>query len=271
VWLGGSHTTAVKSNSSFWVWGANYYGQLGDGTNTWRYNPVQLLQGDTTPPVVSGVENNGLYNKARTITFDEGIATLDGILFINGGTVTGEGKHTLVVTDEGGNKTTVNFTIDTKGVVLTALSVSSRSVVAGDTVVINISLSEQPVGGITMTLGGAINNENYAMTEVAGSNGLRYILQYTVKPGQSGVVKGYMNNMKDLAGNTTNAYSSNLFCMGYINPDVNGNTLIDVMDMALLAQAYNSRIGDNAYNPGYDLNRDNIIDLFDLILVSKNM
>ncbi len=54
---------------------------------------------DTTPPVVSGVSNNGSYSQAVTITFNEGTATLDGAVFVGGGTVTADGDHTLVVTD----------------------------------------------------------------------------------------------------------------------------------------------------------------------------
>ncbi len=67
---------------------------------------------DKTPPVVTGVSNNGLYNKDVIITFNEGTAKLDGNDFTSGKTVTSEGSHTLVVTDAAGNATTVNFTID---------------------------------------------------------------------------------------------------------------------------------------------------------------
>ena len=38
----GFHTIALKSDGTVWVWGWNYYGQLGDGTTTDRYTPVQL-------------------------------------------------------------------------------------------------------------------------------------------------------------------------------------------------------------------------------------
>ncbi|WP_218833108.1 S8 family serine peptidase [Bacillus sp. 7884-1] len=67
---------------------------------------------DKTTPVVTGVSNNGLYNKDVIITFNEGTATLDGNEFTSGKTVASEGSHTLVVTDAAGNETTVNFTID---------------------------------------------------------------------------------------------------------------------------------------------------------------
>jgi uncharacterized repeat protein (TIGR02543 family) len=67
---------------------------------------------DKTPPVVTGVSNNGLYNKDVIITFNEGTAKLDGNDFTSGTKVTSEGSHTLEVTDAAANVTTLNFTID---------------------------------------------------------------------------------------------------------------------------------------------------------------
>jgi alpha-tubulin suppressor-like RCC1 family protein len=39
---GESHNTALKSDGTVWTWGWNMFGQLGDGTNTDRYTPVQV-------------------------------------------------------------------------------------------------------------------------------------------------------------------------------------------------------------------------------------
>jgi alpha-tubulin suppressor-like RCC1 family protein len=43
VSTGGYHTCAVKTDGSLWCWGWNYYGQLGDGTNTSRTAPVRIM------------------------------------------------------------------------------------------------------------------------------------------------------------------------------------------------------------------------------------
>jgi alpha-tubulin suppressor-like RCC1 family protein len=40
---GGYHTCAIKTDGSLWCWGANWYGQLGDGTYTNRETPVQIM------------------------------------------------------------------------------------------------------------------------------------------------------------------------------------------------------------------------------------
>jgi len=66
---------------------------------------------DTTPPIVSGVTNQAVYSTDKTIFFSEGSATLNGQIIPNGHTVSLEGEYKLVVTDEAGNATTVQFTI----------------------------------------------------------------------------------------------------------------------------------------------------------------
>ena len=39
---GGLHTVALKNNGTVWAWGLNYSGQLGDGTTTDSYTPIQV-------------------------------------------------------------------------------------------------------------------------------------------------------------------------------------------------------------------------------------
>jgi large repetitive protein len=67
---------------------------------------------DTVAPVVTGVENNKLYNQSVTISFNEGKATLNGKLIADGEIVNEDGAYTLIVTDEAGNTTTLPFSID---------------------------------------------------------------------------------------------------------------------------------------------------------------
>src|SRR5262249_22208850 len=41
---GGSHAIAITSDGQVWTWGLNAYSQLGDGTTTNRYTPVQIAE-----------------------------------------------------------------------------------------------------------------------------------------------------------------------------------------------------------------------------------
>lgn len=67
---------------------------------------------DRTNPKVSGVYDGYSYNSDRTISFDEGTATLNGLTFGNGGVISAEGYYTLVVRDDLNNSTIISFTID---------------------------------------------------------------------------------------------------------------------------------------------------------------
>ncbi len=87
---------------------------------------------DTQAPIVTGVTNDSNYIGGRTITIDSGTATLDGNPFTSGSTVSSKGTHTLIVTDEVGNKTTVIFTIVVRVSSIT-LSISKASWLIGKT------------------------------------------------------------------------------------------------------------------------------------------
>ncbi len=77
---------------------------------------------DKTSPVVTGVTDETSYNSDRTITFNEGTATLNGSAFVSGGLVGEEGDYTLLVTDAAGNETTVRFTVDKTDPIVTGVN-----------------------------------------------------------------------------------------------------------------------------------------------------
>ena len=53
--------------------------------------------------------------------------------------------------------------------------------------------------------------------------------------------------------------------------DLNNDGKVDVEDMALCAISYNKGIGINGYNDNADFNRDEIIDLFDIVELGKSI
>jgi hypothetical protein len=67
---------------------------------------------DFSPPEVEGIEDEGIYNEAVTITFSDGNAVLNGEPFSKGTIVSEEGEYNLTIEDVAGNITTINFTLD---------------------------------------------------------------------------------------------------------------------------------------------------------------
>ncbi|WP_433745114.1 S-layer homology domain-containing protein [Falsibacillus pallidus] len=103
---------------------------------------------DKNSPIVIGVANGGLYNTEKTISFNEGTATLNGVPFSSDGKVSEDQDYTLVVTDDAGNTTTVNFTIDQTAPVLSHVAIysnhgDSELAAIGDTITVEFQSNEE--------------------------------------------------------------------------------------------------------------------------------
>jgi len=64
IFIGGEgadafHIVELRTDSSLWAWGENFYGQLGDGTTTYREKPVKIMDGVSQVSV-----GNGFYTMA---------------------------------------------------------------------------------------------------------------------------------------------------------------------------------------------------------------
>ena len=84
-----------------------------------------IIKIDTTNPMVTGVEENGIYKDALPVIQDdtptEIILIKDGVEvpYQEGNKITEGGNYTLKVTDEVGNETIIHFMIDDKGPTIT--------------------------------------------------------------------------------------------------------------------------------------------------------
>ncbi|QOS81642.1 InlB B-repeat-containing protein [Paenibacillus sp. JNUCC31] len=112
-------TLVLNANGAFtYTPNANYVGSDSftySANNPWGTSIpvlVTIMIGQTTPPIVNGVSDGGIYNQTVTPTFNSGTAFLNGAAFANGTPVTADGVYTLVVTNSIGS-TTLNFSIDT--------------------------------------------------------------------------------------------------------------------------------------------------------------
>jgi hypothetical protein len=52
--------------------------------------------------------------------------------------------------------------------------------------------------------------------------------------------------------------------------DVNGDNRVDILDLGLLSDAFNTRIGQSGFNANADLNGDKTVDILDLGLLADN-
>ncbi|MDQ8737988.1 fibronectin type III domain-containing protein [Paenibacillus sp. LHD-38] len=55
---GGHHTLALKQDGTVWAWGNNVYGQLGDGSTTDGYTPVQVQGLESVVAITAGSEHS---------------------------------------------------------------------------------------------------------------------------------------------------------------------------------------------------------------------
>jgi len=69
--------------------------------------------------LLSGVRDGASYGAGRTVTFNEGSATLNGEPFVSGTTVSAEGEYVLRITDLTGRVRTVSFAVDKTAPVIT--------------------------------------------------------------------------------------------------------------------------------------------------------
>ncbi len=72
---------------------------------------ISFIVMDTSYPIVTGVSNGGVYDSkygAKVISFDKGNATLNGIPFLSGSSISATGNYKLIVALN--NVTTIDFT-----------------------------------------------------------------------------------------------------------------------------------------------------------------
>lgn len=166
-----------------------------DGRNYSYYFDI-----DKTAPVISGVENKGVYNPSVVIAYNEGIGMLEknkGKIeyFPSGGKVTEPGDYVLTVADKAGNTSVVSFTIDQtlpivegvvdKGIYTKPVTIKFKN---GTATLKKDSGVEAPVeSGSTVSAPGV-----YTLT-VTGENKKKIVMTFIIDSG-SNVVAGVENN-----------------------------------------------------------------------------
>ncbi|MDP4089847.1 MAG: hypothetical protein Q8930_11330 [Bacillota bacterium] len=244
------HALALKNDGSVWAWGYNDYHQLGADT-TYTRNTVPVKAGiDNVAYVSAGYDNSAAIKK-------------DGTVWVWGS----NGCNSLGLPD---NMSTVY----------------KPTQVPGLNNVKEISL------GLSTTL--FIKNDDSVLIsgwELTGSEGL-YISHYTPTPAVSIdklktgalVVSYYLGVSEDGTlwawGDSEDGYFGNmslyiqkptqvkLLATAYPK-DLNYDGTVDLGDLALLSRCYNAKEYERLYCKKYDFNTDYVIDVYDLVAMSK--
>ncbi|OMD49739.1 S-layer homology domain-containing protein [Paenibacillus odorifer] len=154
---------------------------------------------DKTIPKVTGAADGESYNVDRTITFNEGTATLNGSPFTSGATVSAEGSYKFIVTDAAGNVTTVNFTMNKTGPSVIGV-VYGASYNTDRTITFNMGTAT--LNGDSFVSGSEVRDEgNYTLIVTDGTGNVTNI-QFTIDktaPAVSGVTEGSSYNTNQSA------------------------------------------------------------------------
>jgi hypothetical protein len=70
--------------------------------------------------------------------------------------------------------------------------------------------------------------------------------------------------------NTTNNLLADEWVLVSIPGDINGDSIVDIYDAILLANAYNSTPEKANWNPNADINGDNVVDIYDAIILANH-
>lgn len=155
---------------------------------------------------------------------------------------------------------------------LQSITVDKATVASGDTITLTANFSERVSSDFTINLLGAVSERDLKMQEVEGSNGTQYKLSYTIPDYNDnlGAIDVIINNVVD--GNNT-SYSTytekNVFTKSLPIEDVNQDGTINITDLSNISSKYNVNSTSSDFESKLDLNKDNIIDLYDLVQVAK--
>ncbi|MBD7910190.1 glucosaminidase domain-containing protein [Clostridium cibarium] len=107
-------------------------------------------------------------------------------------------------------------------------------------------------------------------TSVAGVNSFEINPERTT-PNSLGNFDGFYDwNIKGYI-NTSNIEFVNKGKNGFRDEDIDFDGNISFTDLAIVGQAYNSRAGELGWNSKYDINGDGIVDIYDLVKISRNL
>jgi alpha-tubulin suppressor-like RCC1 family protein len=274
--VGLDHTVALKQDGTVWTWGLNEYGQLGDGTTNSQSTPVQVLGPDGSGFLtgVTAIAAGG----EHTVALKQ-----DGTVWTWGENYAGElGDGTVTSTDPYGKSTPVQVLGLNGSGFLTGVS----AIAAGG--YHTLTLLSAPVTPPAATLTGKVllqdclnSQQTINFTFQPNDGSASFNRSLTLNADGSFSLDNIPRRSYDLAvqGSKWLRRSLPLFAgRGDVSGleaalwagDVNGDNQVDIFDLGLLADAYNTTPASPKWNAQADLNCDNKVNLLDLGILADS-
>ena len=170
-----------------------------------------------------------------------------------------------------------------RDVAIVSVTLSANAVNVGE--IVNVTVVAKNLGNIaeTFSVTASYENTTYAIVGTIGTQtvtnlqpstnttllfrwnttGVQTCTYYTIKA-QATAVPGET----DLGNNVL--IDGKVKVKTILVGDVNGDGVVDIVDLATVGYAYGSRVGDPRYDPKYDLNGDGFINIVDLSIIGVN-
>jgi hypothetical protein len=138
--------------------------------------------------------------------------------------------------------------------------------------------------GVTVTVSGTITIDTTAktlsatvtITAVNSTTG-GVIFSKTITINLSSSMNGSLNFVLNipsipfmLAASCTITTTSTATCLVTRTPDLNHNGTVDIVDVSMIAVAFDSTLGSSRYNPSADLNGDGKVDIIDVAIAAAD-
>lgn len=185
------------------------------------------------------------------------------------------GIATINVLDTGLKDITVFFAEETHDVAVTAITLSRTVVGQGYPMQIEVTVQNQ--GNLTETFNitcyaNATIIQTQTATDLAsgGTTVIAFAWNTTGIAYGTYTVSAVADTIPEETDTTDNYYTDGTVLVT-IAGDVNGDQIVNVIDLTIVSLAYGSFKGEPNYNPVADINEDGIVDMRDLVIVARNL
>jgi len=213
-----------------------YFWDFGDGTNALAVT------------VLHAYENSGNYTVTLFVTDDDGATDTAAA----NKTVYYRYPHDIAVANVTSSETEVYA-----GQIVNITVVVRNEGTETETFNVTAYYGNNVIG--TQTVTDLPSGENITLTFIWNTTGVQPSINYTIKA-EASVVPGEVDT-------SDNTYSDGATLVKGVG-DVNGDGKVNIIDIVIVALAFDSRPGDPDWNPIADLNRDDIVNIIDIVMVA---